>query len=67
LIVNLKKQYKEVVKERDAALQVVDELKKKYKLTKNNELEIMNKTYLEEIKKLSALYEVSLQQNHELR
>jgi len=61
----LKKQYRDLQKEHSATLQVMDDLKKKYKLTKNKELEILNQSYLDEIKKLKNLYEASLQQNAE--
>jgi hypothetical protein len=63
LIVNLKKQFKELKKEFNKKKEEHDELKKTLKNTKINEITNENRILIEEIGKLKTLYEFSLQQN----
>ena len=63
MILNLKRQFKEVQKELDTRTQELEALKKNMKVTKYHELFIEHKSAIEELKKITALYEISLQHN----
>ncbi len=64
LIINIKKQFKEMKKDFTKKSEEYDELKKTLKSTKVNELTNENNVLLQEISKLKTLYDFSLQQNN---
>ena len=65
LIMNMKKQYKDLKKEFNKKCEDLEEIKKILKTTKLSELSLENKTLFDEINKLKSFYEISLQKNFE--
>jgi hypothetical protein len=63
LVLNIKKQFKELKKEFNKKKDEHEQLKKTLKNTKVAELTNENKVFLEEIAKLKTLYDFALQQN----
>ncbi len=64
--INLKRQYKDCLKELEAKAAELENLKKNMKVTKFNEISIELKSTLEELKKITTLYEYTLQQRQAL-
>lgn len=64
LVMNLKKQFKDLRRDYTKKCDEIDEMKKLIKFSKLNELSIENKTLFTELTKIKNFYEISLQQNH---
>ena len=67
LVLNVKRQYKELKKAYEKNQQELNSAKKNIKFTKINELNMENKIYDEQIDKLKNLYEHSLEQKQSLQ
>jgi hypothetical protein len=63
LLINLKKQLKELEVENRNKDCLIDELKKNFKTTKINELQVELKTYFDEITRLKSSYNSALERN----
>ena len=67
LVINIKKQYKELKKDYEKSLQELDNAKRNIKYTKINELNFENQIFQEQIDKLKYLYQHSNLQNKNLQ
>ena len=67
LVINIKKQYKELKKDYEKSLQELDNSKRNIKYTKINELNFENQIFKEQIDKLKYLYQHSNLQNKNLQ